>query len=102
MRGRHGIRPAYADPELGWPSRPGRPRSAGFSRRPRCPAAVVAPIPPPLPQRPSEEGRAMLAHFGSTAVRASAPDEILGLLRAMPPPAVMAPPTPPPRAARDP
>jgi hypothetical protein len=28
----------------------------------------------------------MLTHFGSTAVRARASDEILGLLRAMPPP----------------
>ena len=49
-------------------------------------ADVVVAISPALPQRPSEEGRAMLTHFGSTAVRASAPDEILGLLRAMPPP----------------
>ena len=56
-------------------------------------ADVVVAISPALPQRPSEEGRAMLTHFGSTAVRARAPDEILALLRAMPPPPAMARPT---------
>jgi dienelactone hydrolase len=56
-------------------------------------ADVVVAISPALPQRPSEEGRAMLTHFGSTAVRARAPDEILGLLRTMPPPPTMARPT---------
>ena len=35
----------------------------------------------------------MLTQFGSTAVRARAPDEILGLLRTMPPPPTMARPT---------
>jgi dienelactone hydrolase len=56
-------------------------------------ADIVVAISPALPQRPSEEGRAMLTHFGSTAVRAQAPDEILGLLRAMPPPPAIARPT---------
>lgn len=49
-------------------------------------ADAVVSISPALPQRPSAEGRAMLTHFGSTAVRARARDEILDLLRAMPPP----------------
>ena len=35
----------------------------------------------------------MLTHFGSTAVRAQSRDEILGLLRAMPPPPPLARPT---------
>jgi dienelactone hydrolase len=54
--------------------------------------AVVA-ISPALPQRPSEEGRAMLVHFGSTAVRSSGPETILSILRAMPPPTLMKRPT---------
>ncbi len=54
--------------------------------------AVVA-ISPALPQRPSEEGRAMLIHFGSTAVRARATGEILEILRAMPPPVTTSRPT---------
>ncbi|MBI2456476.1 MAG: alpha/beta fold hydrolase [candidate division NC10 bacterium] len=56
-------------------------------------ADVVAAISPPLPQRPSEEGRAMLTHFGSTTVRAQDPGEILDLLRSMPPPAASSRPT---------
>jgi len=56
-------------------------------------ADVVVAISPALPQRPSEEGRAMLTHFGSTAVRAQARDEILGLLRTMPPPPTIPRPT---------
>lgn len=51
-----------------------------------CSADVIVAISPALPQRPSEEGRAMLTQFGSTPVRARARDEILDLLRAMPPP----------------
>jgi dienelactone hydrolase len=46
--------------------------------------AVVA-ISPALPSRPSEEGRQMLLHFGSTAVRAASRDQILQLLREMAP-----------------
>ncbi len=46
--------------------------------------AVVA-ISPALPSRPSEEGRQMLLHFGSTAVRAASRDQILQLLRDMGP-----------------
>jgi dienelactone hydrolase len=56
-------------------------------------ADVVAAISPALPQKPSEEGRAMLTHFGSTAVRASGPGEILDILRAMPSPVVSSRPT---------
>jgi len=56
-------------------------------------ADVVAAISPALPQKPSEEGRAMLTHFGSTAVRATGPGEILDILRAMPSPAVSSRPT---------
>jgi pimeloyl-ACP methyl ester carboxylesterase len=44
--------------------------------------AVVA-ISPALPSRPSEEGRQMLLHFGSTAVRAASPYQILHLLQEM-------------------
>lgn len=58
-----------------------------------CSADIVVAISPALPQRPSEEGRAMLTHFGSTAVRAQARDEILGLLRTMPPPPAIPRPT---------
>ena len=47
-------------------------------------ADAVAAISPALPQRPSAEGRAMLLHFGSTAVRAQARGEILDILRALP------------------
>src|SRR3989304_1568435 len=49
-------------------------------------ADVVVAISPALPRRPPEGGRAMLTHFGSTAVRAQSRDEIMGLLRAPPPP----------------
>ncbi len=58
-----------------------------------CSADVIVAISPALPQRPSEEGRAMLTQFGSTPVRARARDEILGLLRAMPPPPAIPRPT---------
>jgi len=54
--------------------------------------AVVA-ISPALPQRPSEEGRAMLTHFGSTAVRARGTGEILDILRAIPYPVAAPRPT---------
>ncbi len=53
-------------------------------------ADVVVAISPALPKRPSDEGRAMLMHFGSTAVRARAAGEILDILRAMPPPSATA------------
>lgn len=56
-------------------------------------ADAVVGISPALPQRPSEEGRAMLIHFGSTAVRAKGPGEILDILRAMPPPGAVSRPT---------
>ncbi len=46
-------------------------------------AQVVVAISPALPSRPSEEGRQMLLHFGSTAVRAAAPGQILQLLQEM-------------------
>lgn len=46
--------------------------------------AVVA-VSPALPSRPSEEGRQMLLHFGSTAVRSASRDQILQLLREMAP-----------------
>lgn len=58
-----------------------------------CSADVIVAISPALPQRPSEEGRAMLTHFGSTPVRAQSREEILGLLRAMPPPPAIPRPT---------
>jgi dienelactone hydrolase len=45
---------------------------------------VVA-ISPAVPSRPSEEGRQMLLHFGSTAVRATSPGQILQLLQEMGP-----------------
>ena len=48
-------------------------------------ADAVAAISPALPQRPSEEGRAMLLHFGSTAVRSQGRGEILDILRGLPP-----------------
>jgi hypothetical protein len=48
-------------------------------------AEVAVAISPALPSRPSEEGRQMLLHFGSTAVRAAAPDQILHLLQEMGP-----------------
>lgn len=56
-------------------------------------ADLVAAVSPALPQRPSEEGRAMLTHFGSTSVRAQARDEILAILRTLPPPALRDRPT---------
>ena len=56
-------------------------------------ADAVAAISPALSQRPSEEGRAMLAQFGSTAVRAKNPGEIMDILRTMPPPPAVSRPT---------
>ena len=56
-------------------------------------ADVVVAISPALPQRPSEEGRAMLTRFGSTAVRARHPGQIMEILRAMPPPVPASRPT---------
>ncbi|HWT82971.1 MAG TPA: alpha/beta fold hydrolase [Candidatus Methylomirabilis sp.] len=56
-------------------------------------ADVVVAISPALPQRPSEEGRAMLTRFGSTAVRAQDPGQILNILRAMAPPGPVSRPT---------
>jgi dienelactone hydrolase len=41
---------------------------------------------PAIASRTSVEGRQMLVHFGSTAVRAAAPAEILDIFRAMPDP----------------
>jgi len=68
----------------------GRVAAAGHSLRGRLAlmssADAVVAISPALPQRPSEEGRAMLTQFGSTAVRARTPGEILDILRAMPSP----------------
>ena len=48
-------------------------------------ADVLVAISPALPSRPSEEGRQMLLHFGSTAVRAAFPGQILQLLQEMGP-----------------
>jgi len=48
---------------------------------------------PAVATRTSAEGRQMLVHFGSTAVRAAAPTQILEIFRAMPPP----PPGPQPK-----
>ena len=48
-------------------------------------ADVSVAISPALPSRPSEEGRQMLVHFGSTAVRATSPTQILTLLKEMGP-----------------
>jgi len=48
-------------------------------------ADVLVAISPALPSRPSEEGRQMLLHFGSTAVRAASPGQILQLLQEMGP-----------------
>lgn len=56
-------------------------------------ADAVAAISPALPQKPSEEGRAMLVQFGSTAVRSQGPGEILEILRSMPAPATRLRPT---------
>lgn len=56
-------------------------------------ADLVVAISPALPQRPSEEGRAMLTHFGSTAVRARSSGEIMDILRTMPPPPPVSRPT---------
>jgi pimeloyl-ACP methyl ester carboxylesterase len=101
----HGEHPAPLGPEmledleaaLAFLRRFGRVAAVGHSLGGRLALAssadVVVAISPALPQRPSEEGRAMLIHFGSTAVRARARDEILGLLRAMPPPPATARPT---------
>jgi len=48
-------------------------------------ADVAVAISPALPSRPSEEGRQMLVQFGSTAVRATSPMQILHLLQEMGP-----------------
>jgi dienelactone hydrolase len=94
----HGEHPAPLDPAmvedleaaLVFLRRFGRVAAVGHSLGGRMAlmssADVVVAISPALPQKPSEEGRAMLVHFGSTSVRAPASDAILGILRAMPPP----------------
>lgn len=94
----HGEHPASLDPAmledleaiLVFLRRFGRVAAAGHSLGGRLAlmssADAVVAISPALPQRPSEEGRAMLAQFGSTAVRARNPDEIMEILRAMPAP----------------
>lgn len=48
-------------------------------------ADVAVAISPAIPSRPSEEGRQMLLHFGSTAVRSASPNQILQLLQEMGP-----------------
>ena len=48
-------------------------------------ADVTVAISPAIPSRPSEEGRQMLLQFGSTAVRAASPTQILQLLQEMGP-----------------
>jgi len=48
-------------------------------------ADLLIAISPAIPKRPSEEGRAMLVAFGSTAVRAPDPAAILPLLQALGP-----------------
>ena len=101
----HGEHPASLDPAmledleavLVFLRRHGRVAAAGHSLGGRLAlmssADVVVAISPALPQRPSEEGRAMLMHFGSTAVRARNPGEIMEILRAMPPPPTVPRPT---------
>ena len=101
----HGEHPAALDPAmledleaiLNFLRRFGRVAAAGHSLGGRLAlmssADAVVAISPALPQRPSEEGRAMLMHFGSTAVRARHPGEIMEILRAMPLPPVVARPT---------
>jgi dienelactone hydrolase len=94
----HGEHAAWLDPAmledleavLAFLRRFGRVAAAGHSLGGRLAlmssADAVVAISPALPQRPSGEGRAMLTSFGSTAVRARTPLEILEILRAMPPP----------------
>lgn len=101
----HGEHPAPLDPAmlldleaiLAFLRRFGRVAAVGHSLGGRLAllssADAVAAISPALPQRPSEEGRAMLTRFGSTAVRARDPGEILEILRAMPSPAGASRPT---------
>jgi dienelactone hydrolase len=101
----HGEHPARLDAGmlgdleaiLGYLRRFGRVAAVGHSLGGRLAlmssADAVAAISPALPQKPSEEGRAMLRHFGSTAVRAKDPGEILDILRAMPAPVVSSRPT---------
>jgi dienelactone hydrolase len=48
-------------------------------------ADLLIAVSPAIPTRPSEEGRAMLLHFGSTAVRTADPGAILPLLQALGP-----------------
>lgn len=95
----HGEHPAPLDPEMAHDMeaalgavRPfGRVAAIGHSLGGRLAlmsaADLVVAISPAVAQRPSEEGRAMLVHFGSTAVRAASPTQILEILRAWPPPA---------------
>ncbi len=47
-------------------------------------ADLVVAISPAVVARPSEEGKQMLLHFGSTTVRAAHPAQILEVLRALP------------------
>lgn len=101
----HGEHPAPLDPAmlldleaaLAFLRRFGRVAAVGHSLGGRLALAssadAVAAISPALPQRPSEEGRAMLTVFGSTAVRARDPGEILEILRTLPSPAAASRPT---------
>jgi len=101
----HGEHPASLDPAmledleaiLAFLHRFGRVAAAGHSLGGRLAlmssADAVVAISPALSQKPSEEGRAMLTHFGSTAVRARNPGEIMDILRGMPAPPVVSRPT---------
>ena len=92
----HGEHPAPLGPAmlldleaiLGFLRRSGRVAAVGHSLGGRLAllssADAVAAISPALPQRPSEEGRAMLLQFGSTAVRSQTRGEILQILRDLP------------------
>jgi dienelactone hydrolase len=94
----HGEHPAPLGPAMGLDleaaltslRRHGRVAAVGHSLGGRLALAssadVVAAISPALPQKPSEEGRAMLRHFGSTGVRARDAGEILDILRGLPAP----------------
>ncbi len=94
----HGEHPAPLDLAMGldleaaltFLRRHGRVAAVGHSLGGRLALAssadAVAAISPALPQKPSEEGRAMLRHFGGTGVRARAAGEILDILRALPAP----------------
>ena len=96
LRG-HGEHPAPLGPGLlhdleaavGYCRRYGRVAALGHSLGGRLAlmssAGLLIAVSPAIPKRPSEEGRAMLINFGSTAVRTADPAAILPLLQALGP-----------------